>query len=160
VRAVGAISVNLHPLRDEPAANEIPIPGGQELGTTVTARFAILPSAGGWQSGGAVRLAEQFRSDGLVRRGLAPTDVTLPPARTGITVDGTDIAVSSVRAVAGGTELRIVAMSPNPATTTITDSFDSVTTVDLLGRHLDRMAASGQIALTLTPWEIRSIVVS
>jgi alpha-mannosidase len=160
VRAVGAISVNLHPLRDEPAANEIPIPGGQELGTIVTARFAILPAAGGWQAGGAIRLAEHFRSDGLVRRGLAPTDATLPPARAGITVDGTDIAVSSVRSVDGGTELRIVAMSPNPATATITGSFDSVTTVDLLGRHLDRTTAPGQIALTLTPWEIRSIVLS
>jgi alpha-mannosidase len=160
VRAVGAISVNLHPLRDEPAANEIPIPGGQELGTTVTARFAILPSAGGWQSGGAVRLAEHFRSDGLVRRGLASTDVTLPPARAGIAVDGPDIAVSSVRAADGGTELRIVAMSPNPATATITGSFDSVTTVDLLGRHLDRTTAPGSITLTLAPWEIRSIVVS
>jgi alpha-mannosidase len=100
---------------DSPAQprGENPIPGGQELGTTVTARFAILPAASGWQSGGAVRLAEHFRSDGLVRRGLAPTDVTLPPARAGIKVDSADIAVSSVRAVDGGTELRIIAMSPN-----------------------------------------------
>jgi alpha-mannosidase len=160
VRAVGAISVNLHPLRDEPAANEIPIPGGQELGTTVTARFAVLPSKAGWQAGGAVRLAEHFRSDGLVRRGLASTDVALPPARAGIAVGGADIAVSSVRSVDGGTELRIVAMSPNPATATITGSFDSVTTVDLLGRELDRVSSPGQIALSLAPWEIRSIVVS
>jgi alpha-mannosidase len=95
-----------------------------------------------------------------VRRGLAPTDATLPPARAGIAVDGADIAVSSVRAVDGGTELRIVAMSPNPATATITGSFDSVTTVDLLSRHLDRVSAPGQIELALTLWEIRSIVVS
>jgi hypothetical protein len=39
--------------------------GGQELGTTVTARFANLPSKDGWQAGGAVRLAEHFRSDDL-----------------------------------------------------------------------------------------------
>jgi mannosylglycerate hydrolase len=120
----------------------------------------VLPSAGGWRAGGAVRLAEHFRSDGLARRGLAPTDVALPPARAGIAVDGADIAVSSVRSVDGGTELRIVTMSPNPATATITGSFDSVTTVDLLGRHLDRVSAPGQIVLTLAPWEIRSVVVS
>jgi hypothetical protein len=71
----------------------------------------------GWQADGAVRLAERFRSDGLVRRGLAPTDVTLPPARAGIAVD-------------------------------------------LLGRQLDRVTAAGQIALTLSPWEIRSVVLS
>ncbi|MCU1597943.1 MAG: Alpha-mannosidase, partial [Glaciihabitans sp.] len=160
VRAVGAISVNLHPLRDEPAANEIPIPGGQELGTRVTARFAVVPSAAGWQAGGAVRLAEQFRSDGLVRRGLASTGVALPAARTGIAVDGDDIAVSSVRSVDGGTELRIVAMSPKPATATISGGFETVATVDLLGRELDRVSAPGSLALALAPWEIRSIVVS
>ncbi|MDQ1573240.1 MAG: 2-O-(6-phospho-alpha-D-mannosyl)-D-glycerate hydrolase [Actinomycetota bacterium] len=160
VRAVGAISVNLHPLRDEPAANEIPIPGGQELGTRVTARFAVLPSAAGWQAGGAVRLAEQFRSDGLVRRGLASAGVALPAARAGIAVDGDDIAVSSVRSVDGGTELRIVAMSPKPATATISGGFETVATVDLLGRELDRVSAPGSLALALAPWEIRSIAVS
>jgi alpha-mannosidase len=119
----------------------------------------VLPSEGGWQSGGAVRLAEQFRSDGLVRRGLASTDVALPAARAGIAVDGADIAVSSVRSVDGGTELRIVAMSPQPATATITGRFDSMVTVDLLGRELDRVSAPGRIALTLAPWEIRSVVI-
>ena len=56
LRAVGSISRNLNPLRDEPAASEIAVPGAQALGETVTGRFAILPSRAGWQQAQAVVL--------------------------------------------------------------------------------------------------------
>lgn len=160
VRAVGSISVNLHPLRDEPAASEIPIPSGQELGTGVVARFGVLPTANGWQQAGAVRLAEHFRSEGLVRRGTAPAGSTLPPDLGGLAVDGADIAVSSVRSVPAGTELRLVAMSPDPATARVSGDFGEVATVDLLGRELGRRAADGTAELHLDPWEIRTVVLA
>jgi hypothetical protein len=53
-------------------------------------------------------------------------------------------------------DLRIVAMSPNPAAAMITVSFDSLATVDLF----DRVSAPGQIVLALTAWEIRSVLVA
>ena len=160
VRAVGSISVNLHPLRDEPAASEIPIPGGQELGTRVLAEFGVIASQSGWQDAGAVRLAEEFRSDGLIVRGAQRTGGVVPIAARGLTVDGRDVSVSSVRAVGGGTEVRLVAMSPTPLTTTVSGDFTTVATVDLLGRTLVENAAPGRVELGLGAWEIRTIRVS
>jgi alpha-mannosidase len=95
-----------------------------------------------------------------------PSSQPLSIRRPNLGLDGPRLAPdgetrhATVLRVAGGTELRIVAMSPNPATAAMNGSFDSVTTVDLLGRHLDRVSAPGQLALTLTPWAIRSIVVA
>ena len=160
VRAVGSISVNLHPLRDEPAASEIPIPGGQELGTPVLAEFGIIASQRGWQDAGAVRLAEEFRSDGLIVRGAQRTGSVVPIAARGITVDSRDVSVSSVRVVGGGTEIRLVAMSSTPLTTTVSGDFTTVATVDLLGRALVENAAPGRVELGLGAWEIRTIRVS
>jgi mannosylglycerate hydrolase len=81
LRAVGSIGVDIHPLRDEPAAGEIPAPGAQELGTHIEHRFAVLPSATGWQGPNAVARAEDFRNDVLVTRGTAPVGGHLPPTR-------------------------------------------------------------------------------
>ncbi|WP_203230944.1 glycoside hydrolase family 38 C-terminal domain-containing protein, partial [Agromyces humi] len=61
VRAVGMMSVNIHPLRDEPAGAEFPVPGAQYLGTRVRTEFAVLPAARGWQDAGAARWAELLR---------------------------------------------------------------------------------------------------
>src|SRR5689334_24834721 len=49
--------------RSEPAASEIPIPGGQELGREFTVDLAVLPCADGWPAADAVRWAELFRED-------------------------------------------------------------------------------------------------
>ncbi|UUL76968.1 hypothetical protein NG819_04700 [Pseudarthrobacter sp. Fe7] len=55
LRAVGSISVNVHPLRDEPAASEIPIPGAQEAGTVVDVEYAVIASAQGYRDADAVQ---------------------------------------------------------------------------------------------------------
>ncbi|HEY4018134.1 MAG TPA: glycoside hydrolase family 38 C-terminal domain-containing protein [Pseudonocardiaceae bacterium] len=158
LRAVGSISVNIHPLRDEPAASEIPAPGAQDLGVRVENRFAILPSATGWQAADAVALAEDFRNDVLVTRGSARDGGPLPDDAVGIRVDGKDILVSSIRRVTEGTEVRLVAMSDTGSTARITGSFTEATTVDLLGRPLHAAPATDGIDLALGPWEIRTIV--
>ncbi|MEU1620748.1 alpha-mannosidase [Streptomyces sp. NPDC005722] len=163
LRAIGSISVNIHPLRDEPAASEIPTPGAQDLGVRVENRFAVLPSAGGWQAADAVALAEEFRNDVLVARGTAPAGGDLPPDASGVRVDGTDVFVSSVRRVTGddtapGTEVRLVAMGDTGATARVTGDFTRVTTVDLLGRPLTTEPAEGGLELALGPWEIRTVV--
>jgi alpha-mannosidase len=41
LRSVGLMSVNVHPLRDEPAGSQVPVPGAQYLGRRVEFSFAI-----------------------------------------------------------------------------------------------------------------------
>ncbi|MFI6541879.1 alpha-mannosidase [Streptomyces prunicolor] len=164
LRAIGSISVNIHPLRDEPAASEIPVPGAQDLGMRIENRFAVVPSAAGWQGANAVALAEEFRNDVLVTRGTAPAGGQLPPDTTGLLVDGEDVLVSAVRRVTDdehgpGTEVRLTAMSDRAATTVrVTGSFSEAATVDLLGRTISRTHVQDALELELGPWEIHSVV--
>ena len=160
LRAIGSISVNIHPYRDEPAASEIPAPGAQDLGVRVESRFAVLPSANGWQAANAVGLAEDFRNDVLVTRGTAPDGGRLPGDVSGIRVDGADIAVPGIRRVAEGIEVRLVAMTGTAATARVTGAFTEATTVDLLGRPLGTDQVAGALDLELGAWEIRTIVLS
>jgi len=163
LRAVGSISVNIHPFRDEPAATEIPAPGAQDLGVRIENRFAILPSATGWQGANAVTLAEDFRNEALVARGGA-VDGGLPADTSGLRVDGADVLVSCVRRAADddcgpGTELRLVAMSDTGSAVRVTGPFSEAVTVDLLGRPLATTPAADGLDLNLAPWEIRTLVV-
>ncbi|MBY8879970.1 alpha-mannosidase [Actinacidiphila acidipaludis] len=164
LRAVGSISVNIHPYRDEPAAGEIPAPGAQDLGLRIENRLAVLPSALGWQQAGAVAAAELFRNDVLVARGTAPAGGALPRDTAGIAVEGADVFVSAIRTVtaadgADGTEVRLVAMSDTGAEARVSGVFTEAATVDLLGRVLSGPAAApGALELRLAPWEIRTIL--
>lgn len=69
LRAVGMMSVNVHPLRDEPAGAEFPVPGAQYLGTRVATSFAILPAPDGWAAAEAPRWSEAFRIEPELVRG-------------------------------------------------------------------------------------------
>ena len=164
LRAIGSISVNIHPLRDEPAASEIPVPGAQDLGMRIENRFAVVPSATGWRGANAVALAEEFRNDVLVTRGTAPAGCQLPPDTPGLRVDGKDVLVSAVRRVTDdehgpGTEVRLTAMSDRAATTvSVTGSFSEAVTVDLLGRTISRTQVQDELELALGPWEIRTVL--
>lgn len=164
LRAIGSISVNIHPLRDEPAASEIPVPGAQDLGMRIENRFAVVPSATGWRGANAVALAEEFRNDVLVTRGTAPAGGQLPPDTAGLRVDGKDVLVSAVRRVTDdehgpGIEVRLTAMSDRAATTVrVTGSFSEAATVDLLGRTISRTQVRDALDLALGPWEIHSVV--
>jgi alpha-mannosidase len=164
LRAIGSISVNIHPLRDEPAASEIPVPGAQDLRMRIENRFAVVPSAAGWQGANAVALAEEFRNDVLVTRGTAPAGGQLPPDTPGLRIDGEDVLVSAVRRVTDdehgpGTEVRLTAMSDRAATTVrVTGSFSEAATVDLLGRAISRTQVQDALELVLGPWEIHSVV--
>ncbi|MFD4598925.1 alpha-mannosidase [Streptomyces sp. NPDC058464] len=163
LRAIGSISVNIHPLRDEPAASEIPAPGAQDLGMRIENRFAVLPWAAGWQGANAVALAEEFRSDCLVTRGTAPAGGPLPPDAHGVQVDGRDVHVSSIRRVTDpehgpGTEVRLAAMRDTATAVRVTGAFTEATTVDLLGRPLAPEPVRDGLDLVLGPWEIRTVV--
>ncbi|MEU2617273.1 alpha-mannosidase [Streptomyces sp. NPDC007157] len=164
LRAIGSISVNLHPLRDEPAASEIPVPGAQDLGMRIENRFAVLPWASGWQGADAVALAEEFRADVLVARGTATGGAPLPPDATGVRVDGRDVQVSSIRRVTDpghgpGTEVRLAALRDTATAVRVTGAFTEATTVDLLGRPIAAEPVTGDgLELLLGPWEIRTVV--
>ncbi|QQM38478.1 glycoside hydrolase family 38 N-terminal domain-containing protein [Streptomyces liliifuscus] len=163
LRAIGSISVNIHPLRDEPAASEIPTPGAQDLGMRVENRFAVVPSATGWRGANAVALAEEFRNDVLVTRGTAPAGGQLPPDTAGLHVDGQDVLVSGIRRVTDdelgtGTELRLAAMRDTASTVRVTGTFSEATTVDLLGRSLSRTQVANELELAIGAWEIRTVV--
>ncbi|MDH6565292.1 mannosylglycerate hydrolase [Streptomyces sp. SAI-117] len=163
LRAIGSISVNIHPLRDEPAASEIPTPGAQELGVRIEHRFAVVPSAAGWQEARAVALAEEFRNEVLVTRGTGPGDGQLPPAAAGIRVDGENVQVSCVRrvvdpALGTGTEIRLTALRDTASTVRLTGTFTEATTVDLLDRALAPVPVDDGLELSLGPWEIRTLV--
>ncbi|WP_147915291.1 alpha-mannosidase [Ruania zhangjianzhongii] len=114
LRAVGMMSVNVHPLRDEPAGSEIPVPGAQYLGTEVSTRLAVLPRAGGWERAEVARWAEHFRHEPLVVRGHAAAGGALPAAAAGPELTGPAV-LSSLRQVGDGgasvVEARLVSMS-------------------------------------------------
>ncbi|MFI5881278.1 alpha-mannosidase [Streptomyces sp. NPDC051554] len=163
LRAIGSISVNIHPLRDEPAASEIPVPGAQDLGMRIENRFAVVPSATGWRGAKAVTLADEFRNDVLVTRGTAPAGCQLPPDTVGLRVDGEDVLVSAVRRViddehGSGTEVRLTAMRDTASTVRVTGAFAEADTVDLLGRTISRTRVQDELELALGPWEIRTVV--
>jgi mannosylglycerate hydrolase len=163
LRAIGSVSVNIHPLRDEPAASEIPVPGAQDVGMRIENRFAVVPAASGWRGAHAVALAEEFRGDVLVTRGTGPAGHQLPPDTAGLRVDGKDVLVSAVRRVGGegaqgpGTEVRLTAMSDTASTVRVTGAFTEATTVDLLGRPLSRTRVTDALELGLGPWEIHTV---
>jgi len=158
LRSVGWLSLNVHPLRDEPAGPQIAVPGAQHLGEQVRARLAVLPSADGWAAADAVRHAEAFRHEVLAAAGTAPREAPPPPAAEGIAVSGAGVAVSALRARDGGTEVRLVAMSHRPTTAVVTGPFGSAVRTDLLGRPLEDLPADGgRLSVDLGPWEIATV---
>lgn len=103
-RSVGMMSVNLHPLRDEPAGSEIPVPGAQYLGVAVRTELAILV---GGDDATVVRASELFRHNPVTVRGTGTEDGPLPAP----TVDGLlsgEVVLESARRVDGAAELRFV----------------------------------------------------
>ncbi|MBB5791730.1 glycosyl hydrolase-related protein [Jiangella mangrovi] len=161
LRAVGWMSVNLHPLRDEPAGSEFPVPGAQYLGVPVRARLAVVPRRGGWGAAAAPRLAEEFRHDALVAPGSAPAGAELPPSSSGLGVSGPGVVASAIRTRGDETEVRLVAMSAAPTTATVTGAYVTCWRTDLLGLALEPLPVDGDsVDVELGPWEIATIRLS
>jgi alpha-mannosidase len=158
LRAVGSISVNVHPLRDEPAASEIPIPGAQEEGTGVDMEFAVIASSAGYRNADAVRLSDHFNADALAVRGRGRHGIDLPPASEGLKLRGENVRLSSLRAVDNGVEVRVVLLSDEAASAVLEGDFHQAATIDLTGRTLDSAQTDGEYKFTLAPWEIRTLL--
>lgn len=99
VRSVGLMSVNVHPLRDEPAGSQLPAPGAQYLGRKVELSFAIDldPEA-------TVANADTFRFTPVVAKGLGGQRAE---PEVGLRTEGV-VALESLRRVPGGLEARFV----------------------------------------------------
>ena len=109
LRAVGMMSVNVHPLRDEPAGSEFPVPGAQYLGRDVELRFAVDLSPD-WPGSDIVEHADAFRFDPVVVRGVGGR-----PDRPEVTVETRGrVALESLRRVDDGVEARFVNYLPTP----------------------------------------------
>jgi alpha-mannosidase len=162
LRAVGWMSVNVHPLRDEPAGPQLPVPGAQYLGREVRTRLAVLPSRDGWAAVGAARRGAEFRHGGLVRRGTAAAERPAPDPATGFEVTGDGVAVSALRPVEHGVELRLVAMTDRPTTAVVSaPAVTAARRTDLLGRPAaDLPVRDGAVTVPLSPWEIATVRVS
>lgn len=157
MRAVGSISVNVHPLRDEPAASEIPIPGAQEAGTAVDVEFAVIASAQGYRDADAVQLADHFNAPGLAVRGRGLQAASLPAATEGLRLRGDNIRMSSMRQVGADVEIRLVLLAGHATGGVITGPFGGVSTMDLTGAELASEHADGEFKFELAPWEIRTL---
>jgi len=156
-RSVGSISVNVHPHRDEPAASEIPIPGGQELGARFVTELALLVDKNGWEGSGAVENADAFRSRPLAVRGRNGAGVVVGDARPGLALSGRQVHLSSLRRVDGQLEVRLVSLNDSRTSAVLTGRFHRATFTDLLGRALHSTSADGTLEVEFGPWEIVTI---
>lgn len=99
VRSVGLMSVNTHPLRDEPAGSQIPVPGAQYLGTEVTNEFAIGLCWPTWTESGIAREADLFRLEPLTMRGTADPARIASATVCPLIQTGGDVTLESLRRV-------------------------------------------------------------
>lgn len=99
VRSVGLMSVNVHPLRDEPAGSEVPVPGAQYIGESVTLSFAI-----DLDPASVVQHADMFRFDPITTPGRGGTQLG---AEIALRTEG-QVPLESLRRVSGGLEARFV----------------------------------------------------
>lgn len=138
-RSVGMMSVNLHPLRDEPAGSEIPVPGAQYLGVAVHTEIAIVL---GSRREDTVRAGELFRLDPLAIRGSGPADGPLPtPAIDQL--PGGDIVLESARKIDGFAELRFVNYLESETSLQVGND-RSWHEVDLTGNASNKAPVSGE----------------
>lgn len=107
LRAVGLMSVNLHPLRDEPAGAELSVPGAQYLGTTVDTSFAVDLSCPDWDDSDIIRHADQFRFEPVLVTGNGE-EAAEPAVAPPLTTHGR-VALESLRRLDDGAlEARLV----------------------------------------------------
>lgn len=155
LRAVGQLSRNVHPLREEPAGPEIPTPDAQQPGRT-RVDLAVLPHAVTWADDDVVGAAECYRHPVYVVPGRG-TAATAPAAAEGLHVEGQGVVLTSLRRRDGRLEVRLVAQTPR-ATTVRLHRVTGAQRVDLLGRRGEVLeTALGRVDVLLQPWEIATI---
>ncbi|AVT35295.1 glycoside hydrolase family 38 C-terminal domain-containing protein [Plantactinospora sp. BB1] len=160
LRSVGMLSRNRNSMRDEPAGPQVPTPSAQCRGER-TAEFALLPFRGGWHAAGVPAAAEAYRHGFLSFAGTGPAGGAVPPARTGLSVAGGGVVLSSVRDRDGLVEVRVVAEHPADTVATLGAGrpIRAARRADLLGRPGAALSVGvdGSVRLPLRAWEIATV---
>lgn len=104
VRCVGMMSVNVHPLRDEPAGSELLTPGAQYLGTEVQLRFAIDLGSPEWTKGRLIEHSDVFRMEPVVAKGRGGGALD---RQVDLVTEG-NVALESLRRIGDDVEARFV----------------------------------------------------
>ncbi|MGS2616242.1 glycoside hydrolase family 38 N-terminal domain-containing protein [Micromonospora sp. LZ34] len=159
LRSIGMLSRNRHALRDEPAGPQLPTPEAQCRGTR-TVELAVLPYRGAWHEAGVLAAAEVYRHELLAFPGTADPATALPAPTGGLAVDGSGVALTSVRDRAGRTEVRLVAQTPADTVAVLGGAtIRGAWRADLLGRPGEPLAVDGDgcVRLPLRAWEIATV---
>lgn len=102
IRSVGLMSVNIHPMRDEPAGMERPTPGAQYLGVAVHTDFAIDLGSRDRVSGDVVVNSDRFRLSFVTTIGAGDADVDVSNAGESALLAPTgDVPLESLRRLDG-----------------------------------------------------------
>src|SRR5665647_2205017 len=162
LRAVGLLSRNVHPYRDDPAGPQLETPAAQCLGPAEVS-LAVMPHDGSWLDADLVAAAERYRHPMVHRPGAG--DVGVRPSHVeGLSVQGTGVAMTSLRRRGDWLELRLVAESPRATTGLVGTAGAPVTAVptcDLLGREGDALPVEGGVLrLPMRPWQIVTVQLS
>jgi mannosylglycerate hydrolase len=145
LRAIGMLSRNVHPYRDEPAGPQLETPTAQCLGPAEVS-LAVMPHTGSWHDADLVAAAERYRHPLVHRPGTgthtstnistgtgtgadtstgtgadASTNAStggdaLTRAGEGLSVRGRGVAMTSLRRRGDWLELRLVAETPTETT--------------------------------------------
>jgi alpha-mannosidase len=163
LRAIGLLSRNVHPYRDEPAGPQLETPAAQCLGPAEVS-LAVMPHDGSWHDADLVAAAERYRHPMVHRGGTGPAGVALSAPVEGLSVRGRGVAMTSLRRRGDWLELRLVAETPTDTTALVGAAGAAVTSArscDLLGRD-GRDAevlpvVDGVLQLPMRGWEIVTV---
>jgi len=159
LRAIGLLSRNVHPYRDDPAGPQLATPTAQCLGPAEVS-LAVMPHDGSWLDADLVAAAERYRHPVVHRPGSGDVDVR-PSQVEGLSIQGPGVAMTSLRRRGEWLEVRLVAESPL-ATTAVVGTTDAPVTAarrcDLLGHDGDTLPLEdGVLTLPLRPWQIVTV---
>jgi alpha-mannosidase len=159
IRAIGLLSRNVHPYRDEPAGPQLQTPAAQCLGPAEVS-LAVMAHAGSWHDVDLVAAAECYRHPMVHRRGTGAGDV-LSSSLEGLSVQGRGVVMTSLRRRGDWLELRLVAQTPTDTAALIGSAGAPVTTAricDLLGREGETLPVQdGALRLPMGAWQIVTV---
>lgn len=155
LRSIGYLSRNRHALRPEPAGPQLPTPAAQSRGLR-SVNLALMPYRGSWEQVPAA--AETFRHDLVTVAGSGDASLPLPAPEAGLSVEGDGVVMTSLRARDDWKELRVVALSDDPAEAVVRGGFTRARRADLRGRPGEELPVDGGVLrLPLGAWEIATV---
>ena len=161
LRAVGWLSRNVHPHRNEPAGPQLPTPAAHVIGPG-SLNLAVLPHDGSWAQAGLGRWAESMLHPVVVLRGGA-SEGSETDSVEGLTIDGKEVDLLSLRRREDGwLQVRVVNSCDEPDTLRLSSAVRPVLAAvrcDLLGRHGEVLDVidEGAVLVPVRPWEIATI---